>query len=81
MTTSSKSISSRQLAQRYGISQTSMWFFMQKVRKSMENSKKCPLSDLVHVDEFTVGGKEDGKQGRSYDSKKEKSDYRCRAYN
>jgi len=28
---------------------------------------------LVHVDEFTVDGKEDGKQGRSYDSKKKKS--------
>ena len=50
-----------------------MWFFMQKVRKAMESSKKYPLSDLVHVDEFTVAGKEDGKQGRSYDSKKKKA--------
>jgi transposase-like protein len=73
MTTSSKSLSSTQLAERYGISQTSMWFFMQKVRKAMESSKKYPLTDLVHVDEFTVGGKEDGKQGRSYDSKKKKA--------
>ncbi|MEL4309178.1 IS1595 family transposase [Joostella sp. CR20] len=73
MTTSSKSLSSTQLAERYGVSQTSMWFFMQKVRKAMESSKKYPLSDLVHVDEFTVGGKEDGKQGRSYDSKKKKA--------
>ena len=73
MTTSSKSLSSVQLAERYGISQTSMWFFMQKVRKAMESSKKYPLSDLVHLDEFTVGGKEDGKQGRSYDSKKKKA--------
>tara|TARA_B100001059_G_C17257172_1_gene297127 strand:+ start:77 stop:217 length:141 start_codon:yes stop_codon:yes gene_type:complete len=31
------------------------------------------LSDLVHVDEFTVGEKEDRKQGRSYDSKKKKA--------
>lgn len=73
MTTTSKSLSSTQLAERYGISQTSMWFFMQKVRKAMESSKKYPLSDLVHVDEFTVGGKEEGKQGRSYDSKKKKA--------
>lgn len=73
MTTSSKSLSSVQLAERYGISQTSTWFFMQKVRKAMESSKKYPLEDLVHVDEFTVGGKEDGKQGRSYDSKKKKA--------
>ena len=73
MTTSSKSLSSVQLGERYGISQTSTWFFMQKVRKSMESSKKYPLSDLVHVDEFTVGGKEEGKQGRSYDTKKKKA--------
>ncbi len=73
MTTSSKSLSSTQLAERYGVSQTSMWFFMQKVRKSMESSKRYPMSELVHVDEFTVGGKEDGKQGRSYDSKKKKA--------
>lgn len=73
MTTTSKSLSSTQLAERYGISQTSMWFFMQKVRKAMKSTKKYPLSDLVHVDEFTVGGKEDGKQGRSYDSKKKKA--------
>ena len=46
---------------------------MQKERKSMESSKKHPLSNLVHVDEFTVGGKEEGKQGRSYDSKKKKA--------
>lgn len=73
MTTTSKSLSSTQLAERYGISQTSMWFFMQKVRKAMESSKKYPLSDLVHVDVFTFGGKEEGKQGRSYDSKKKKA--------
>tara|TARA_R110002049_G_scaffold304996_1_gene500829 strand:+ start:24862 stop:25422 length:561 start_codon:yes stop_codon:yes gene_type:complete len=46
---------------------------MQKVRKAMESSKQYPLEDLVHVDEFTVGGKEQGKQGRSYDSKKKKA--------
>lgn len=39
----------------------------------MESSQKYPLSELVHVDEFTVGGKEDGKPGRSYDTKKKKA--------
>ena len=43
MTTSSKSLSSTQLAERYGISQTSIWFFMQKVRKAMESSKKISI--------------------------------------
>lgn len=73
MTTSSKSLSSVQLGERYGVSQTSTWFFMQKVRKAMESSKEHPLKDLVHVDEFTIGAMEDGKQGRSYDSKKKKA--------
>lgn len=73
MTTSSKSLSSVQLGERYGVSQTSTWFFMQKVRKAMESSKNFPLTELVHVDEFTVGGQEEGKQGRSYDSKKKKA--------
>jgi len=73
MTTSSKSLSSTQVGLRYGVSQTSTWFFMQKVRNAMESSKKYPLEDLVHVDEFTVGGKEEGRQGGSYDSKKKKA--------
>ena len=73
MTTSSKSLSSVQIGKRYGISQTTAWFFMQKVRVSMKSSQKYPLSEIVHVDEFVVGGKEDGKQGRSYDTKKTKA--------
>lgn len=36
----------------------------------MKSSQNHHLLDLVHVDVFTVCGKEQGKQGRSYDSKK-----------
>lgn len=39
----------------------------------MKSSQKYALSELVHVDEFTVGGKEQVKQCRSYDSKKKKA--------
>jgi transposase-like protein len=73
MTTSTKSMSSIQVGKRYGISQTTAWFFMQKVRVAMQSGQKYPLSQIVHVDEFVVGGKEDGKQGRSYDTKKTKA--------
>lgn len=73
MSTSSKSVSSIQTGKHYDIRQGTGWFFMQKVRKAMESSQKYPLSELVHVDEFTVGGKEEGKQGRSYESKKKKA--------
>ena len=73
MTTSSKSISSVQMAKRYGVTQCTAWHFMQKVRKAMQSSKQHPLSEMVHVDEFTVGAMENGKQGRSYDRKKKKA--------
>ena len=73
MSTSSKSVSSIQMGKRFNIRQGTAWFFMQKVRKAMKSSQQYPLSELVHVDEFTVGGKEEGKQGRSYDSKKKKA--------
>ncbi len=73
MSTSSKSVSSIQMGKRFDIRQGTAWYFMQKVRKAMKSSQKYPLSELVHVDEFTVGGKEQGKQGRSYDSKKKKA--------
>jgi len=73
MSTSSKSVSSIQMGKRFDIRQGTAWFFMQKVRIAMKSSQKYPLSKLVHVDEFTVGGKEEGKQGRSYDSKKKKA--------
>ena len=53
MTTNTKSMSSVQVAKRYGISQTTAWFFMQKVRVAMKSSQKYPLSNIVHVDEFT----------------------------
>ncbi len=72
MSTSSKGISSIQMGKRYGIRQGTAWFFMQKVRKAMESSQKWPLSELVHVDEFVVGGYEEGKKGRSYNTNKTK---------
>lgn len=39
----------------------------------MKSSHKYPLEKIIHVYEFTVGAKEEGKQGRSYDSKKKKA--------
>ena len=45
---------------------------MQKVREAMKSSESHKMNDSVQVDEFTIGGKEEGKQGRSYDTKKKK---------
>lgn len=73
MVNSSKGMSSIQVGLRYGIRQPTAWTFMHKVRKAMESSKKYPLSELVHVDEFVVGGMEEGKKGRSYNTNKTKA--------
>jgi hypothetical protein len=72
MSCTTKGLSSPQMAKRYGITQKTAWFFMQKVKLGMKSSFQHPLTGEVHVDEFVIGGKESGKQGRSYDSKKAK---------
>jgi len=39
---------------------------MLKVRQAMKFSGKYSINGKVHVDEFDIGGKEEGKVGRSY---------------
>ena len=46
---------------------------MHKVREAMKSSEDYPMMGKVNVDEYVSGGYEEGKPGRSYDSKKEKS--------
>jgi len=72
MSATTKGLSSSQVAKRYGISRTTAWSFMHKVRSAMKSSKSYPLDGDVQVDEFVFGGKENLKQGRSTDSKKKK---------
>lgn len=73
MSTTTKSLSSIQMGKRYGIRQGTAWYFMQKVRKAMESSKKYPLEGLVHIDEYTIGGKDENAPGRSYNTNKTKA--------
>ncbi len=72
MVNSTKSLSASQVAKRYETSRKTAWLFMHKIRKAMKSSELYPMDGIVHVDEFTIGGKEKGKQGRSYDTKKKK---------
>ena len=72
MATTTKGLSASQVARRYEISRQTAHYFMQKVREAMKSSELHKLNDRVQVDEFTIGGKEEGKQGRSYDTKKKK---------
>lgn len=73
MVNSSKGMSSIQVGLRYGIRQPTAWSFMHKVRKAMESSRQYPMSELVHVDEFVIGGMEEGKKGRGYNTNKTKA--------
>jgi len=73
MATSTRSLSASYLAKRLGITPYTARMFMYKVREAMKSSGNFPMVKRVEVDEFVVGGKEDGKVGRSYDSKKKKA--------
>lgn len=73
MSTTTKSLSAKYMAVRFGITEKTARLFMHKVREAMKSSGDNPMDGDVHVDEFVVGGKEEGKVGRSYDSKKKKA--------
>ena len=72
MATTTKSLSATQVGVRFGITGKTARLFMHKVREAMRSSENYPMEGNVHVDEFVVGGKEEGKVGRSYDSNKKK---------
>ncbi len=73
MATTTKSLSASQMSVRFGVRENTARLFMHKVREAMKSSENNPMDGIVHVDEFVVGGKEQDKPGRSYDSKKKKS--------
>ena len=73
MSTSTKSLSASYMGVRYGVTEKTARFFMLKVREAMGSSGNNPMDGNVHVDEFVLGGRDKGKTGRSYDSKKKKA--------
>lgn len=73
MATSTKSLSASYLSVRLSITEKTARLFMHKVRESMKSSEQNFMDGNVQVDEFVIGGKEEGKIGRSYDSKKKKA--------
>lgn len=72
MATTTKSLSASYVSVRYGVTPRTARLFMHKVREAMKSSGEHPMEGKVHIDEFVVGGKELGKVGRSYNSKKKK---------
>ena len=73
MSTTTKSLSTTQTGVRFGIREKSARLFMQNVREAMKSSENYLMDGDVRVDEFVIGGKEDNKPSRSYNSKKKKT--------
>jgi hypothetical protein len=73
MATSTKSLSASYMAVRYGVTEKTARLFMLKVREAMSSSDNNPIDGIVHVDEFVLGGKEQGRIGRSYKGNKKKA--------
>jgi ribosomal protein L37AE/L43A len=73
MSTTTKSLSASYMGVRYGVTEKTARMFMLKVREAMSSSENNPMDGNVHVDEFVLGGKDEGKVGRSYNSKKKKA--------
>lgn len=73
MATTTKSLSASYMGVRYGVTEKTARLFMMKVREAMSSNGNYPMDGDVQVDEFVLGGREEGKTGRSYDSKKKKA--------
>lgn len=69
---SKKGISSLALSREYNLNPKTGYNFKRKIQQSMKSSGVHPLEGIVHVDEFVIGGKEIGCQGRSNDSEKQR---------
>ena len=69
VSTSKKGISSTELSRKLNLRQKTCWSFKQKVMKAMKSSGNHPLTGQVQVDEFVVGGQEEGVRGRKNNKK------------
>jgi ISXO2-like transposase domain/Transposase zinc-ribbon domain len=65
-----KGMSTKELANEYGINQKSSWLFKRKAQEAMKSSGKHLLCGHVEVDELMIGGVDLGERGRSKGDKK-----------
>ena len=70
ISTKKKGMSSLELSEEFGLRQMTVWQFKWKIQQAMTSSRQYKLEGLIHVDEFLIGEYEEGKVGRSSDSKK-----------
>jgi transposase-like protein len=88
VSTGKKGISSTELSRKLSLRQKTCYYFKRKVMQAMKSSGHIKLQGKVDVDEFFVGGYEQGKTGRSKGKKKQvvmgiqmknKGIFRCQA--
>lgn len=65
-----KGMSCLELAREHSVNKKTGWLFKRKIQESMKSSELYPLQKEVHVDEFVVGGADEGEPGRSGGDKK-----------
>ncbi len=63
-------MSSLELAEEYELRQKTVWEFKWKLQQAMRSSGRYPLTGTVNVDEFYIGGEEEGLSGRSSETSK-----------
>jgi transposase-like protein len=68
-TTTKSGISACNLENLLGISYPTAWTWLQKLKRCCVRDEREPLSGEVEVDEFYLGGKHAGKQGRGSENK------------
>jgi len=85
-TVSKRGISAKELQTQLGVSYPTAWLWLQKLRRSSLDEERKKLSGKVEVDEFYLGGKHKGKQGRGSENKHkvviavEKLEYKGKEY-
>ena len=71
ISTKKKGMSSEELSKEFEQRQKTCWEFKWKIQQAMQSSGLYPLKGEVHVDEFYVGGEEEGgKRGRGKGKKR-----------
>ena len=70
ISTKKKGMSSEELSEEYELRQKTCWEFKWKIHQAMQSSGNYPLTGKVHVDEFFVGGAEEGVFGRGSKNKR-----------
>lgn len=63
-------MSSCELSRVFDVEQKTAWYFKMKVQEAMKSSEKYPIAGRIEVDEFVVGQKKQGNQGRAKGGRK-----------